>query len=46
VQAGKAAGYEADLATWSGPAIQLAVDQTRAFETKARQQAAEHKEVA
>jgi hypothetical protein len=46
VQAGQAAGYEADLATWSGPAIQLAVAETRAFEMKARQQAAERKEVA
>jgi hypothetical protein len=46
VAAGVKAGYEADLAGWNGPAIQLAVDETRTFEAQARQQAAEHKEVA
>lgn len=46
VQAGIKAGYEADLATWSGPAIALAVEETRAFEARLRQQKREHKEVA
>jgi hypothetical protein len=46
VQAGVRAGYEGDLASWSGPAIQLAVEETRAFESQARQRAAETKEVA
>jgi hypothetical protein len=42
VQAGVKAGHEADLATWSGPAITLAVEEARAFEGRLR----EHKEVA
>jgi hypothetical protein len=46
VQAGVQAGYEADLATWSGPAISFAVEQTRAFEAQAREQAAQRKDVA
>jgi hypothetical protein len=46
VQAGVKAGHEADLAAWSGPAIQLAVEETRSFEARARQQAAEKKDVA
>jgi hypothetical protein len=46
VQAGARAGFGEDLTAWSGPAIQLAVEETRAFETRARQQAAERKEVA
>jgi hypothetical protein len=46
VQAGVKAGYEADLATWSGPAISLAVEEARAFESRLRQQKAEQKEVA
>ncbi len=37
VAAGVKAGFDADLATWSGPAIALAVEQTRAFEARARQ---------
>ncbi len=45
-RAGAKAGFGADLAAWSGPAIQLAVEETRAFETRARQQAAERKDVA
>jgi hypothetical protein len=45
-EAGARAGFGADLAAWSGPAIQLAVEETRAFETRARQQAAERKDVA
>jgi len=46
VQAGVKAGYEADLATWSGPAISLAVEEARAFESRLRQQKGEQKEVA
>ncbi len=46
VQAGVKAGYEADLATWNGPAIVLAVEEARAFETHGRQQKSERKEVA
>jgi hypothetical protein len=46
VAAGKQAGYAPDLTTWSGPAIRLAVEETRAFEGRARQKAAERKEVA
>lgn len=42
VEAGVKAGYEADLATWSGPALVLAVEEARAFEARPRQ----HKEVA
>ncbi len=34
VKAGVGAGYEADLATWSGPSILLAVEETRLFEAK------------
>lgn len=37
VQAGAKAGYGTDLAAWSGPAIGLAVEQTRAFEADARE---------
>lgn len=46
VQAGVKAGYEADLATWSGPAIALAVEEARSFEARLRQQKKEQKEVA
>jgi hypothetical protein len=46
VQAGVKAGHEADLATWSGPAIALAVEEARAFESRLRQQMSQHKEVA
>jgi hypothetical protein len=46
VQAGVKAGYEADLATWNGPAIALAVEEARAFESRLRQQKSERKEVA
>jgi hypothetical protein len=37
VAAGEKAGYEKDLATWSGPAIQLAIDETKTFEARLRQ---------
>jgi hypothetical protein len=46
VQAGVKAGYAVDLATWSGPAIVLAVEEARAFEARLRQQKRERKEVA
>jgi hypothetical protein len=46
VQAGVAKGYDSDLSTWSGPAIGLAVDETKAFEAELRQQPAEQKDVA
>lgn len=46
VHAGVKAGYEADLAKWSGAAIVLAVDEARAFETRLRKQKSERKEVA
>jgi hypothetical protein len=46
VQAGVKAGYEADLATWTGPAIALAVGEARAFEARLRRQKSERKEVA
>lgn len=46
VQAGVKAGYEADLATWAGPAIALAVEEARAFEARLRQEKSERKEVA
>ncbi len=44
VKAGQNAGYEKDLASWTGPAIQLAVDETKAFEARLREPA--RKEVA
>jgi hypothetical protein len=46
VQAGIKAGYDSDLSTWSGAAIGLAVDETKAFEGRARQRLRPHKEVA
>jgi hypothetical protein len=46
VAAGVKAGFEADLAAWSGPAIILAVEETKAFEAQKRPPAAEKKEVA
>jgi hypothetical protein len=46
VQAGVKAGYDSDLATWVGPAIQLAVEQTKAFEASHRPPATPRKEVA
>ncbi len=38
VEAGVGAGFERDLATWSGPAILLAVEETKAFEAKVRKE--------
>jgi hypothetical protein len=46
VAAGVKAGYDADLQTWKGPAITLAVDETKAFEAQCRQKKPERKEVA
>src|SRR5262249_50811477 len=37
VQAGVQAGHDSDLATWSGPAIAIAVEQTKVFEAQLRQ---------
>jgi hypothetical protein len=46
VQAGSAAGYDSDPATWTGPAISLAVEETKAFEARARQLSGNQKHVA
>jgi hypothetical protein len=46
VQAGVSAGHDSDLSTWTGPAIQLAIEQTRAFEASRRQACSDHKDVA
>jgi hypothetical protein len=46
VQAGTKAGFDSDLASWTGPAITLAVDETKAFEAGARQTPATQKHVA
>jgi hypothetical protein len=43
VGAGMKAGFEADLATWTGPAITLAIEETRAFESRLRKERAEQK---
>lgn len=45
-QAGIKAGYGNDLASWSGPAIALTVEQTKAFEAQVRKPKSERKEVA
>ena len=37
-EAGKKAGHGPDLSSWSGPAITLAVEETKAFEAQLRQQ--------
>jgi hypothetical protein len=44
--AGVKAGHPADMKTWSAAAIALAVDETKAFEARVRQQRKERKEVA
>jgi hypothetical protein len=46
VQAGVKAGFDSDLSTWTGPGIELAVEETRAFETEARQNQQTAKDVA
>jgi len=45
-QAGATAGHGNDLASWTGPAIALAVEEAKAFEAQARPQAPERKDVA
>jgi hypothetical protein len=39
VEAGKKAGYDPDLATWTGDAMHLAVDETKQYEATLRQRA-------
>lgn len=46
VTAGTKAGYDADLVSWSGPAIALAVEQTKTFEARVRRKPGEHRHVA
>jgi hypothetical protein len=46
VQAGLKAGYDSDLATWSGPAMSLAAEETKVFEADARRRQGEQKDVA
>jgi hypothetical protein len=46
VAAGVKAGHDRDLASWAGPAIALAVEETKAFETQCRQKKPPRKEVA
>jgi Rad52/22 family double-strand break repair protein len=46
VQAGLRYGYDSDLSTWSGPALSLAIEETKAFEARARGRGLEAKEVA
>jgi hypothetical protein len=43
VQAGVKAGYAAELSSWSGPAIELAVEETKRFESQVKES---HKDVA
>jgi hypothetical protein len=45
-QAGVKAGHGPDLSTWTGPAIALAVEQTKGFEAEARKRSAGSKAVA
>jgi Rad52/22 family double-strand break repair protein len=46
LQAGIKAGYKTDLTTWTGAAIALAVEETKAFEAQARRRAEQRKDVA
>lgn len=46
VREGKAAGYDADLAAWSGDAMKFAVERTRAFENATRRKPSATKDVA
>jgi hypothetical protein len=39
IEAGRTAGYDADLATWTGSAISLAVQETKRYEATLRQRA-------
>jgi hypothetical protein len=45
-EAGVKAGHDADLTRWVGPAITLAVEETKTFEALARKRLSEKKEVA
>ncbi len=45
-EAGAKAGYGAEMTSWPVPAITLAVDQTKEFESHVRQRRSERKEVA
>lgn len=44
--AGTKAGHDSDLSAWVGPAISLAVEETKTFEAQARKRRAEKKDVA
>ena len=46
VAAGQKAGHDAELDTWSGPAIALAVEETKTFEAVCRQSSSPRKDVA
>jgi hypothetical protein len=46
VQAGVKAGHGPDLAAWSGPAMLLAAEETKAFEAQARKRQPQQKDVA
>jgi hypothetical protein len=46
VQAGVKAGFKADLTGWSGPAMALAAEETKAFEAVARNRQPPRKDVA
>jgi len=46
VKAGTSAGHNADLTKWPGPAILLAVEETKAFDAQVRRRRSERKEVA
>jgi hypothetical protein len=46
VQAGARAGYDSYLAGWSGPAMALAAEETKAFEAEARKKQPPRKDVA
>jgi hypothetical protein len=46
VEAGVKAGHDADLLNWKGPAISLAVEETKGFEAQCREKKNERKEVA
>jgi hypothetical protein len=46
VEVGVRAGHDADLASWSGPAMLLAAEETRAFEAQSRTRISKRKEVA
>jgi len=46
IQAGVKAGHQPDMNHWNDPAIVLAIEETKAFEGRLRQQTAKQKEVA